>query len=240
MPMKAPPLHQQISEVLRNQIVTGQIAVGDVLSTEMELTQTFKVSRSTVRHAIRTLAEDGMVQARPGVGTVVIRTRPIEQHSYLRGLTEDLARQGVATQARVLTSEMIEATPAIRARLALHKGERVLHLGRLRYIADTPLALIHSYVPESLGIRADEDFSGPLYNIIERRHDHMITFGKDVIGARLPTHEEAQYLDVDGNMPVLVIRRTAYTEHERPVEYVEGAIRSDLYEYHVTLPRRKE
>lgn len=240
MPEKAPPLYHQIGEVLRNQIVTGQVAVGDVLPTEMELIRTFKVSRSTVRHAIRTLAENGMVQARPGVGTVVVRTRPAEERSYLRGLTEDLARQGVATQARVLTAEMIEPTPAIRARLALHKGERVLYLARLRTIADTPLALIHSYVPESLGIRASEDFSGPLYEIIERRHEHLITFGKDVIGARVPTREEAQQLDIHGGTPVLVIRRTAYTEHERPVEYVEAAIRSDLYEYHVTLPRGKE
>lgn len=223
--------------MLRSQIETGQIPVGETLPTEMELSNTFRVSRATVRNAIRELADDGLVRAKPGVGTVVVRSRPEANQSMLRGLTEDLRQQGISSRATVIRAALIEPSPSIRARLQLPRGEQVLHLVRLRNIAGSPLALINSYVPQSVGISADEDFSGPLYELIERSHKHYITYGKDVISARLVRPDEAGMLDIELGAPVLVVRRTAFIEHDRPVEYVEAAIRSDLYEYHVTLPR---
>jgi GntR family transcriptional regulator len=238
--IKSPPLYQQVRELLRRQIENGQIPVGETLPTEMELTGTFNVSRATIRNAIQDLVNEGLLRAKPGVGTVVIRTRPEKKQSILRGLTEDLRQQGVSSKAFVLKAELIEPTSPIRDKLQLLRGERVLHLTRLRKIAATPFALLNSYVPESVGIRPDEDFSGPLYELIERSHQLYITYGKDTIGARTARVEEAEALGIDVATPILSIRRTAFIEHDKPIEYVEAAIRSDLYEYHVTLPRGKE
>jgi GntR family transcriptional regulator len=233
-------LFHQVRDLLRNQIQTGQIPVGETIPTELELQRTFKVSRSTVRSAIRELADDGLLRAKPGVGTVVIRSRPQVNSSHLRGITEDLRRQGVSTRANVLRAEIVMPTPAIRSRLELPNGERVLQLVRLRTIGGTPLALINSYVPESVGIGPDEDFSGPLYELIERSHALYITYGRDVISARGARTDEARALEVEAGAPILQVRRTAFIDPDRPIEYVEAAIRSDLYEYHVTLPRGKE
>jgi GntR family transcriptional regulator len=240
LPDGAARLFHHVRDLLRSQIETGQIPVGETIPTELELQRTFKVSRSTVRSAIRDLVDNGLLRAKAGVGTVVIRSRPQVNSSHLRGITEDLRRQGVSTRAKVLRSEIVEPTPAIRSRLELPKGERVLQLVRLRMIGGTPLALINSYVPESVGIRTDEDFSGPLYELIERSHSLYITYGRDVISARAARPEEAKALEVEVDSPILQVRRTAFIDPERPIEYVEAAIRSDLYEYHVTLPRAKE
>lgn len=237
---KSPPLYQQVRELLRRQIESGQIPVGETLPTEIELTRTFNVSRSTVRNAIQDLANEGLLRAKPGVGTVVIRTRPEKKQSMLRGLTEDLRRQGISSKAFVLKAELAEPAPSIRDQLQLLQGERVLHLARLRKIAATPFALLNSYVPESVGIGPNEDFSGPLYELIERSHHLHIIYGKDTISARAARAEEAEALGVQRGAPILCIRRTAFIEHDKPIEYVEAAIRSDLYEYHVTLPRGKE
>ena len=237
---KSPPLYQQVRELLRRQIESGQVAVGDTLPTEMVLKETFGVSRSTIRNAIQDLVGEGLLRAKPGVGTVVIRARPEKKQSMLRSLTEDLRRQGVSSQASVLKAELVEPTPSIRDQLQLLRGERVLHLTRLRKIAATPFALLNSYVPEAVGIGPDEDFSGPLYELIERSHRLYIIYGKDTVGARGARDEEAKALGVEPGAPILFIRRTAFIEHDRPIEYVEAAIRSDLYEYQVTLPRGKE
>jgi GntR family transcriptional regulator len=237
---KGPPLYQQVRELLRNQIETGQIPLGGTLPTEMELRKAFNVSRATIRTAIKDLANEGLLRAKPGVGTAVIRSRPEKKQSMLRGLTEDLRRQGVSSKAFVLKAELVEPVPFIRDQLQLSRSERVLHLVRLRKIAATPFALINSYVPESLGIGPNEDFSGPLYEVIERLHHLYIIYGKDTISARAARVEEAEGLDIDPGTPILFIRRTAFIEHDKPVEYVEASIRSDLYEYQVTLPRGTE
>lgn len=227
-------------KVLYGQIKSGQYPVGETLPTEEELQRTFKVSRSTIRNALRDLAADGLIKARPRVGTVVIRARPEVQASELRGLTEDLRQQGLSTKAKVLAAAFVEPSPAIRAHLELATGERALELKRLRNIAGTPFAFITSYVPESIGLTLDEDFSEPLYRVIERFHNLHIIYGRDVIAARGVKDHEAELLRAEPGTPVLVIRRTAYLEHDRPVEYVEAVIRSDLYEYTVTLLRGKD
>lgn len=231
------PLYRQLASVMKTRITSGHYAVGTTLPTEQTLAETFNVSRATIRNAIRALTADGLLKSKAGVGTIVIRAQEPVRSATLRGLTEDLRRQGVATHARTLSAQFETPSPAIRERLELSRGERVLHLRRLREIAGSPFALLSSYIPESVGLKPDEDFSGPLYELIERSHRLHIIYGKDAIGARVPTSQERELLQIVDETPVLVIRRTAYLEFDKPIEYVEAAIRADLYEYNVTLTR---
>jgi GntR family transcriptional regulator len=226
-----------VRDVLRHEIESGRLQVGDRLPPEIELCATFDVSRSTIRTAIRELSDAGMIHAKPGVGTVIIRPRPDVRQSMLSGLTEELRDQGVTTSADVLLSTFEKPTASVKERLRLENGERVLHLRRLRTVANAPLALLDSYVPESIGISPSEDLSGPLYELIERTHHRRITHGQDVVGARTASQREADILEIASGAPVLTLTRTAYIEPERPVEYVEATIRSDLYTYRVTLSR---
>lgn len=53
-------------EQLRDQILQGTWKEGEKLPSEQELTETLGVSRSSVRQAIRTLADYGMVETRNG------------------------------------------------------------------------------------------------------------------------------------------------------------------------------
>ena len=52
----------------------GKLKQGDQLPSERELTEIFKVSRTTVREAIRTLESMKLLQCRPGNGTYVLAT----------------------------------------------------------------------------------------------------------------------------------------------------------------------
>lgn len=234
---RSTPLHRQLASVIRARIASGHYTVGTTLPTEQALAQAFNVSRATVRTAIKALTVDGLLKAKAGVGTLVIRSQAPVRAATLRGLTEDLRLQGVATHARTLSAQFEAPSPAIRDMLELPGEERVLHLTRLRDMAGSPFALLNSYIPESVGLEPDENFSGPLYELIERGHRLHIIYGKDSIGARVPTPQERDLLQIVDDTPVLIIRRTAYLEFDRPIEYVEAAIRPDLYEYNVTLSR---
>lgn len=238
---EALPLYQRLLDLLRNQIESGRYAIGEQLPTEQMLQTTFGVSRSTVRSALRALTDEGFVRPTPGVGTVVIRSRPPVQPSLFRGFTEDLAMRGVPTEARVISARIVDPPLYVADRLELLPGEQMLHLVRLRLVAGVPLVLMDSFVPASLGIGLDEDFTGPLYELIERNHKYHITYGRDAIGADAVTHSEvAAALDVPVGSPVLTIKRTAFIGHDRPIEYVEAIVRPDHYEYNVTLLRGKD
>ncbi len=64
--------YEDIVRQIRDLIEKGRLKKGDQLPTERELTETFKVSRATVREAIRTLESMRLVESRQGDGTYVL------------------------------------------------------------------------------------------------------------------------------------------------------------------------
>jgi len=65
-------LYQQIATQIRDLIQEGKLKHGDQLPPERELAEIFRVSRHSVREAIRTLEEKNILKSRVGSGTYVI------------------------------------------------------------------------------------------------------------------------------------------------------------------------
>jgi DNA-binding transcriptional MocR family regulator len=62
----------QLSNWLRERIVSGHIALGEKLPGEEALKSTWRVDRSVVRRAVQVLREEGLVVTRHGVGSFVV------------------------------------------------------------------------------------------------------------------------------------------------------------------------
>ena len=71
MPVRDGKLFIRAFREIRSYIIRNQLEPGDLLPTEQEMCQTFGVSRSVLREAIKSMELMGMVQARPGKGTAV-------------------------------------------------------------------------------------------------------------------------------------------------------------------------
>lgn len=76
--LRPSPLVEQATEHLREQILGGQWPVGTRLPGETALAASLGVGRSTVREAVRALAEAGLVKSRQGAGVFVVSTTPHE------------------------------------------------------------------------------------------------------------------------------------------------------------------
>ena len=70
--VKKKRVYEDIVQQIRNLIQKGKLKQGDQLPTERELVDTFKVSRASVREAIRYLESMKFVKSRQGDGTYVI------------------------------------------------------------------------------------------------------------------------------------------------------------------------
>ncbi len=73
------PRYQQIADTLREEIRRGDHAIGHFLASEAELKARFRVSRHTVRDALRVLDELGLIVRRRGAGSVV-RNAEVHRH----------------------------------------------------------------------------------------------------------------------------------------------------------------
>src|SRR6266404_286539 len=69
--VKTSRLFEQIVQQVEESILKGQLKPGDQLPAERDLAQSFGVSRTAVREAVKTLREKGLVEAYTGRGTFV-------------------------------------------------------------------------------------------------------------------------------------------------------------------------
>jgi GntR family transcriptional regulator len=63
------PLHAQLAAILRGEIAAGKYAETGMLPSESQLQQVHGVSRGTVRRALATLADEGLVYTITARGT---------------------------------------------------------------------------------------------------------------------------------------------------------------------------
>ncbi|WP_255486898.1 FadR/GntR family transcriptional regulator [Mucilaginibacter sp. SP1R1] len=86
-------LAEEVAELLRIAIIEGAYQVNEQLPTEPELMKKFGVGRSSIREAIRILANSGLLRVQQGVGTF------IEAHA---GITEPLHQRLKRAEAQDL------------------------------------------------------------------------------------------------------------------------------------------
>src|SRR5579864_8773563 len=72
VPIQPAKVFEQVAEQIEKRILNGELRSGDRLPTERDLAEQFHVSRTAVREAMKILAQKGLVDMRPGRGTIVI------------------------------------------------------------------------------------------------------------------------------------------------------------------------
>ena len=117
------PLYHQVKTSILRRIETGQWRPGDRLPSEDELAEGFKVSKITVRQALRELAQIGHIRREQGRGTFVQRPPLVEGPRKLTSFSEEMRRQGVQASSAVLEQG---TRPGVRRRGldARHRGGR--------------------------------------------------------------------------------------------------------------------
>src|SRR6185437_1926021 len=102
----------------------GRLAPGDRLPAERALAEEHGVSRMTVRQALQALESRGLLSRAIGRngGSFVARPKLERDLGTFSGLSEQLARQGVAAGARVLSAAATDDGVEI-ARVRLADGE---------------------------------------------------------------------------------------------------------------------
>ena len=113
-------VYSQVAKQLHTRIVR-QLKPGDMLPPERELVRKFRVSRSSVRDAIRSLEALGMLEPRQGIGTVV---REVSADAVGASVASALLQKQKVIHELLDVRHIIE--PALAQRAALHSSEEQL------------------------------------------------------------------------------------------------------------------
>ncbi len=141
--MSQEPLYIQIKQYIEDRIDQGVWSVGERISTEMELTQQFAVSRMTVNKAIRDLVGEGKLERRPRLGTFVTSPAEKAQSPLLdtRNIAKEVAARGKQYSSEVVRHEATKADQLIATKLGVMLGSAVYYSEILHKENDKPIQL---------------------------------------------------------------------------------------------------
>lgn len=145
--MARTPIWQAIAAALRADIAQGSYGPGAKLPTEAQLAHRFGVNRHTVRHALATLAEAGLVQSRRGAG-VFVTSVPTDYPLGRRvRFHQNVLASGRTPSRQLLRSETRPANGEETAALALQPASAVHVIEGVSLANGLPLGLFRSVVP---------------------------------------------------------------------------------------------
>ncbi|GGO92563.1 GntR family transcriptional regulator [Wenjunlia tyrosinilytica] len=228
------PLYFQVAQQLEHAIETGRLEPGSRLGNEIELAGRLGLSRPTVRQAIQSLVDKGLLVRRRGVGTQVVHSqvkRPLE----LSSLYDDLLAAGQRPTTSVLRSATGPASAAVAAALGIAEGAEVVTVERLRSAHGEPIARLLNHLPVGL-VRletADLEATG-LYRLM-RAAGIILHSARQTVGARAATAAEGALLSESEGAPLLTMERVSFDDHGRAVEYGTHIYRATRYSFEFSL-----
>jgi len=236
------PLYYKIESDLKNKIFSGQYKSGDILPSERELIDMYKVSRLTARAAVDRLATENLVVKIQGKGTFVATPKLNRRMGPLYSSGEEILMQYYEIKTKVLNLKIIIPDKIVKEYLELQEKEKVVYLERLRYANKTPVALIKSYLPYRYvpNIELVDFTDKSLYQILENSYGLQLHEAQETLEAVKANTRSANLLGIKPGTPLLLNQRVTYLIDGKIIEYEIVEYRSDIYKYRNTLVGRGE
>lgn len=238
------PVYFQIRRTIKHWILDTHYGPNDKIPTEHELAKLFDVNRMTIRQALSSLVDEGLLSRKRGEGTFVTSDEGLIQGMSLKhiGLTDELLMPLMKSKILTVEKAEIEPTPLIREKLELDGNEQyVVRIKRDRLDHNGFRAFTINHLPLEIGRQLSEEalLKKPLLKIME--DDLKINFLQafQTIEASIADEEVATHLGILPGVATLVTERIMYAEMGRPVELVNTVYQSGLYKCCLRLKKVK-
>jgi GntR family transcriptional regulator len=231
------PLHIQVESLLRELIQIPEYQKGRFLPPEVELASKLGISRNTIRQATNKLELEGLLVRKKGVGTRVAEKVLTTNLDQWHGFTHEMNQKGVQFKNYKIEVGKKNAEPKIASFFGIPENTEIIYLNRLRGDDDGPFVFFESYFHPRIGLTGKEDFTRPLYDLLENDFHVIPSLSKERIKARLASSITAKHLKIHAGDPVLVRERFVLDPGDRPIEYNIGYYKADRFTYAIDIRR---
>ncbi|MGR9091334.1 MAG: GntR family transcriptional regulator [Gammaproteobacteria bacterium] len=205
------PKYTAVATELVEEIRAGKYVPGDLLPSEPELTRRFGVSRHTVRAALRSLYEKGLVVSQRGRGTIVQDAAVAPRYSHACDTVEDVLQYAAATPRRVVSCRRLIVDEALGEQLGCAAGYPwwEIHTSRQRDPGGPVVASSLIWVPDEFAdaVAAIETSDEPLFVVIGRMHGCNFAEIRQAVSVAMASTREARDLDIPPGTAVMCVER---------------------------------
>ncbi|MCP3473950.1 phosphonate metabolism transcriptional regulator PhnF [Bradyrhizobium sp. CCGUVB1N3] len=212
-------LWRLVADGIERGIADGRFAAGEKLPGEMEIAETYRVNRHTVRRALAALAERGLVRAERGSGTYV----EAQKLAYpLRSRTR--FSEIVGAGGREPRGQLIEASEDVASRelareLGVKTGARLVRIESVRFADRTPICVSTSWLSAELYPDAGTVFAATrsMTKLLAHYGVRDYRRGSTRITAGIVDATDAARLDLALGRPILVVDSTDLDPDGKPL-----------------------
>lgn len=232
------PLWKQAAAAIEQEIASKAMAPGSRLPAERDLLSRFAISRVTLRRALHSLVEAGVIVSSKGRGWFVATDAPQEFPQTLESFTETARRLGFEASSTVVRVEKRPASLDEAEELGIAPGSPVFHLDRIRQLDGVPVALDCSFFPMNERMDfAEVDFkTASLFQLLTGAGCDLAR-AEVSIEARGADADLAGQLGIEPGMPVLSMRQLIVDGAGTPVLATTVRYAGDRYRLRTSFTR---
>ncbi|HHH42305.1 MAG TPA: GntR family transcriptional regulator [Chloroflexi bacterium] len=228
------PLYLRIEEALND--LLAQMEAGEQLPSEPKLARQLGVSRSTLREALRSFEERGLVIRKQGIGTFVNTPRPLIPSGLetLESVDVLARRMGLQCETEDLVIERVPASTEAARALGLSPGSSLIQVARLKTTDGVPVAYMVDNVPTTLvSLEAlQADFEGSVLDYLRTHATPPPAYARANI---IPTRAGplSTVLRVRPDAVLLLLEEVLYGQDHTPMDYSRNYFVPSYFRFHV-------
>lgn len=203
--------YESIANQIADRINNNEFSETHKIPTEDQLVEEYKVSKNTIRSAIKVLMKAGLIFPVQGSGMFIRETRKYNTVflSGTRGITKD--HPGNHLINKCLSLEIIHADDNLAQIMQCEIGTPIYYIERLRIVDDAPYAIEYTYYNKDIIPYINKEIvESSIYGYI--KNDLHISFGfaDKYISSRKLTEKESQLLKLEVGDPAIIIEDNVY------------------------------
>lgn len=232
------PRYLFVIEQIKTKIKDGELEPGERLPSETDFAKELRVSRNTLREALRILEEENIIIRKHGIGTFVNK-RPVFSGGLeeLFSITDMIKREEKVPGTELLFTGYVDPHSDDIKELLLDEHEQVFLVKRVRTADHEPLVYCIDKIPANL---LEKDYKLDGESMLTSLHEDAnitISYAKADIKT-MGYHEEiSKILNCEEDTPLLVLKQIHYDLSDKPVLYSLNFFKSDQVSFNVFRKR---
>ena len=231
--------YNTVAATLYDQIRAGHFKQGDLLPSEPALCRRFGVSRHTVRAALRTLHEKGLIESRQGRGSTVLATTLVPRYTHACNSVQDIVQYAAETTRRVVdrTRRLLDQATAAWLGCAPGYPWWEVRTCRLRGTDGPVVASSTIWVPDTFAdVVAELDRTQePLFVLVQRHHGANFALIRQAFSVATASAHEADDLGLAPASAVMCVERRFLDERGGVLEVSRTVHPPDSFRYEMSL-----
>ncbi len=233
-------LYLMLKEKLVKIIEDEEVKADELIPSERELIERYKVSRTTVRKAIDVMVNEGYLYKIQGKGTYVKGKRFNQEISNYKSCTEIFKELNMEACTSVVCQKIVEPKKKILHQLKMNDNENAFYSERIHYVDDEAINYTFSYINYKF-VNSIERFdfkNNSLYKTLTDVYKIRIIGATRTVEAVLPDEKIAKQLGISVKTPVLMFTGWVYglvDGKKEMIEYYKSYFRSDKSKFYIDI-----